>query len=131
MMVLVWILLHHLSSPLVFPFKRKRFLVFPKPAVAYCTQRADQGTAMGHAPAFFDMEKRLCISLDPHLITQSSEQSFKIPPWCHCFEKEWIECTHGIGIIWAQKEYRIVYEDFKECFLWYKNDDMCDKVAAG
>lgn len=55
-------------------------MVFPKPAVTYGTQRVDKGTAMRHALAFFDMEERLCISLDLHLITQSAEWSFKIPP---------------------------------------------------
>lgn len=45
---------------------------------------------------------------------------FQDSPLMPCFEKEWIGCAHGIGIIWAQKECRIVYEDFKEYFLWYK-----------
>lgn len=64
------------------------FMVFPRSAVAHCTQslqphtalRADKDTVMGQALAFFDVEERLCISLGPQLITQSAEQCFKTAP---------------------------------------------------
>ncbi|XP_038177804.1 NADH dehydrogenase [ubiquinone] iron-sulfur protein 5-like [Arvicola amphibius] len=69
---------------------------------------------------FFDVQKKLGISLDRHFVFQSVEQPFKIPARCHAFEKEWIECAHGIGATRAQKECRIEYEDFEECYLRYK-----------
>ncbi|KAM4871641.1 NADH dehydrogenase [ubiquinone] iron-sulfur protein 5 [Thomomys bottae] len=64
---------------------------------------------------FLDVEKRLGINLDRHLTIQSSEQPFKIASRCHAFEKEWIECAHGIGNIRAQKECKIELDDFHEC----------------
>ncbi|XP_038191600.1 NADH dehydrogenase [ubiquinone] iron-sulfur protein 5-like [Arvicola amphibius] len=70
---------------------------------------------------FFDVQKKLGISLDRHFVFQSAEQPFKIPARCHAFEKEWIECAHGIGATWAKKkECRIEYEDFEGCYLRYK-----------
>ncbi|XP_042534705.1 NADH dehydrogenase [ubiquinone] iron-sulfur protein 5 [Dipodomys spectabilis] len=69
---------------------------------------------------FFDLQKRLGISLDRHLTVQSAEQPFKIASRCHAFEKEWIECAHGIGNIRAQKECKIELDDFHECLLRLK-----------
>uniref|UniRef100_A0A8D2BA49 NADH dehydrogenase [ubiquinone] iron-sulfur protein 5 n=1 Tax=Sciurus vulgaris TaxID=55149 RepID=A0A8D2BA49_SCIVU len=69
---------------------------------------------------FFDVQKRLGINLDRHLTIQSAEQPYKIPSRCHAFEKEWIECAHGIGNIRAQKECKIEYDDFVECLLRLK-----------
>lgn len=68
------------------------------------------------AMAFLDIQKRLGISLDKHLTISSAKQPFRIPSRCHAFEKEWIECAHGIGGIRAEKECKLEYEDFKECF---------------
>ncbi|XP_008848455.1 NADH dehydrogenase [ubiquinone] iron-sulfur protein 5 [Nannospalax galili] len=69
---------------------------------------------------FLDVQKRLGISLDQHLTTPSAQQPFRIPSRCHAFEKEWIECAHGIGGTRAQKECKIEYEDFEECVLRHK-----------
>ncbi|XP_059110904.1 NADH dehydrogenase [ubiquinone] iron-sulfur protein 5 isoform X2 [Peromyscus eremicus] len=69
---------------------------------------------------FFDLQKRLGISLDRHFVYQSSEQPYKIPSRCHAFEKEWIECSHGIGATRAKEECKIEYEDYKECYLRFK-----------
>ncbi|XP_008564071.1 PREDICTED: NADH dehydrogenase [ubiquinone] iron-sulfur protein 5-like [Galeopterus variegatus] len=69
---------------------------------------------------FLDVQKRLGINIDQGLTIQSAEQPYKIPARCHAFEKEWIECAHGIGGIRAKKECKIEYEDFKECILRQK-----------
>ncbi|XP_062943968.1 NADH dehydrogenase [ubiquinone] iron-sulfur protein 5-like [Cynocephalus volans] len=69
---------------------------------------------------FLDVQKRLGINIDQGLTIQSAEQSYKIPARCHAFEKEWIECAHGIGGIRAKKECKIEYDDFRECILRQK-----------
>ncbi|XP_004591612.2 NADH dehydrogenase [ubiquinone] iron-sulfur protein 5 [Ochotona princeps] len=69
---------------------------------------------------FFDVQKRFGLNLDRGLTIQSAEQPFKIPSRCHAFEKEWIECAHGIGSIRAQKECKIEYDDLTECMLRQK-----------
>ncbi|XP_048206908.1 NADH dehydrogenase [ubiquinone] iron-sulfur protein 5 [Perognathus longimembris pacificus] len=63
----------------------------------------------------FDLQKKLGISVDRHLSIQSAEQPFKIASRCHAFEKEWIECAHGIGSTRAQKECKIELDDLQEC----------------
>ncbi|XP_008062609.1 NADH dehydrogenase [ubiquinone] iron-sulfur protein 5 [Carlito syrichta] len=69
---------------------------------------------------FFDVQKRLGLNLDRGLTIQSAEQPYKIPARCHAFEKEWIECAHGIGGIRAEKECKIEFDDFIECILRLK-----------
>ncbi|XP_036208530.1 akirin-1 isoform X6 [Myotis myotis] len=69
---------------------------------------------------FFDIQKKLGIDLDRWLSIQSAEQPHRIPSRCHAFEKEWIECSHGIGGIRARKECKIEYEDLLECLLRQK-----------
>ncbi|XP_040830359.1 NADH dehydrogenase [ubiquinone] iron-sulfur protein 5 [Ochotona curzoniae] len=69
---------------------------------------------------FFDVQKRFGLNLDRGLTIQSAEQPFKIPSRCHAFEKEWIECAHGIGSVRAQKECKIEYDDLVECMLRQK-----------
>ncbi|XP_036127613.1 NADH dehydrogenase [ubiquinone] iron-sulfur protein 5-like [Molossus molossus] len=69
---------------------------------------------------FFDIQKRLGIDLDHWMTIQSADQSRKIPSQCHAFEKEWIECSHGIDAIHAEKECKIEYDDFVECLLQQK-----------
>ena len=69
---------------------------------------------------FFDVQKRLGVDLDRWMTIQSAEQPHKIPSRCHAFEKEWIECAHGIGSIRAEKECKIEFEDFRECLLRQK-----------
>ncbi|KAM9110826.1 NADH dehydrogenase [ubiquinone] iron-sulfur protein 5 [Mesoplodon densirostris] len=69
---------------------------------------------------FFDVQKRLGLDLDRWMTIQSAEQPHKIPGRCHAFEKEWIECAHGIGGIRAEKECKIEFDDFVECLLRQK-----------
>ncbi|KAK2092139.1 NADH dehydrogenase [ubiquinone] iron-sulfur protein 5 [Saguinus oedipus] len=66
---------------------------------------------------FLDVQKRFGINLDRWWTIQSAEQPYKFPARCHAFEKEWIECAHGIGTIRAEKECKIEYDDFIECIL--------------
>lgn len=69
---------------------------------------------------FFDIQKRLGVDLDRWMSIQSAEQPHKLSSRCHAFEKEWIECAHGIGSIRAEKECKIEYDDFVECLLRQK-----------
>ncbi|XP_066121158.1 NADH dehydrogenase [ubiquinone] iron-sulfur protein 5 [Saccopteryx bilineata] len=69
---------------------------------------------------FLDIQKRLGIDLDRWMTIQSAEQPHRIPSRCHAFEKEWIECAHGIGGIRAEKECKLEYDDFVECMLRQK-----------
>ncbi|KAB1269111.1 NADH dehydrogenase [ubiquinone] iron-sulfur protein 5 [Camelus dromedarius] len=69
---------------------------------------------------FFDVQKRLGLNLDQWMTIQSAEQPNKIAGRCHAFEKEWIECAHGIGGIRAEKECKIEYDDLVECLLRQK-----------
>ncbi|XP_034842758.1 NADH dehydrogenase [ubiquinone] iron-sulfur protein 5-like [Mirounga angustirostris] len=69
---------------------------------------------------FFDVQERLGLNLDHWMTIQSAEQPHKIPGRCHAFEKEWIECAHGIGGTRAEKECKIEFDDFVECLLQQK-----------
>ncbi|XP_007945792.1 NADH dehydrogenase [ubiquinone] iron-sulfur protein 5 [Orycteropus afer afer] len=69
---------------------------------------------------FFDVQKRLGINIDQWMTIQSAEQPYRLPARCYAFEKEWIECAHGIGGIRAQKECKIELDDFTECLLRQK-----------
>ncbi len=64
---------------------------------------------------FIDLQSMLGINLDKWLLAQSGEQPQKRAARCHAFEKEWIECAHGIGQIRAKKECKLELEDFYEC----------------
>lgn len=64
---------------------------------------------------FVDLQSRLGIHLDRWLLVQSGEQPNKRAARCHAFEKEWIECAHGIGQTRAKKECQVEFEDFYEC----------------
>lgn len=64
---------------------------------------------------FVDLQSRLGISLDQWILAQSGEQPYKRAARCHAFEKEWIECGHGIGQTRAKKECKLEFEDFYEC----------------
>lgn len=79
-------------------------------------------TPQGHCRAmpFLDIQKKLGISLDRHFMFLSAEQPYKNAARCHAFEKEWIECAHGIGGTRAKKECKIEFDDFEECLLRYK-----------
>ncbi|XP_012711111.1 NADH dehydrogenase [ubiquinone] iron-sulfur protein 5 [Fundulus heteroclitus] len=64
---------------------------------------------------FVDVQSRLGINVDRWLLAQSGEQPHKRAARCHAFEKEWIECSHGIGQTRAKKECQVEFEDFYEC----------------
>lgn len=64
---------------------------------------------------FVDLQSKLGINLDQWLLAQSSEQPQKRAARCHAFQKEWIECAHGIGQNRAKKECNLELEDFYEC----------------
>ncbi|XP_003415362.1 NADH dehydrogenase [ubiquinone] iron-sulfur protein 5 [Loxodonta africana] len=69
---------------------------------------------------FLDVQKRLDLNLDRQMTIQSAEQPYKLAPRCYAFEKEWIECAHGIGSTRAEKECKIEFDDFRECLLRQK-----------
>ncbi|XP_034016601.1 NADH dehydrogenase [ubiquinone] iron-sulfur protein 5 isoform X2 [Thalassophryne amazonica] len=62
-----------------------------------------------------DLNKWLGLSLDQWILVQSGKQPYKQAARCHAFEKEWIECGHGIGQVRAKRECQQEYEDFCEC----------------
>ncbi|XP_036371911.1 NADH dehydrogenase [ubiquinone] iron-sulfur protein 5 [Megalops cyprinoides] len=62
-----------------------------------------------------DLHSRLGLNLDRWLLAQSAEQPFRKAARCHEFEKEWIECAHGIGQTRARQECKLEFEDFYEC----------------
>ncbi|KAI3358138.1 hypothetical protein L3Q82_003139 [Scortum barcoo] len=64
---------------------------------------------------FVDVQGRLGINVDRWLLLQSGEQPNKRAARCHAFEKEWVECSHGIGRTRAMKECHLEFEDFYEC----------------
>ncbi|XP_047461170.1 NADH dehydrogenase [ubiquinone] iron-sulfur protein 5 [Mugil cephalus] len=64
---------------------------------------------------FVDLQSRFGISIDNWLLAQSQKQPLNQAARCHVFEKEWIECSHGIGQTRAKKECKLEYEDFYEC----------------
>ncbi|NXM74864.1 NDUS5 protein, partial [Serilophus lunatus] len=40
---------------------------------------------------------------------------YKRAATCHAFEREWVECGHGLGQTRARRECEPEYEDFMEC----------------
>uniref|UniRef100_UPI00398F869F NADH dehydrogenase [ubiquinone] iron-sulfur protein 5 n=1 Tax=Pristiophorus japonicus TaxID=55135 RepID=UPI00398F869F len=62
-----------------------------------------------------DLQAKLGIDIDKWLLIQSGVQPNKRAARCHVFEKEWIECAHGIGKIRAKKECKLEMDDFYEC----------------
>ncbi|XP_077338166.1 NADH dehydrogenase [ubiquinone] iron-sulfur protein 5 [Lithobates pipiens] len=64
---------------------------------------------------FIDLQSKLGIDVDKWLLLQSGKQVHHLAGRCHAFEKEWVECSHGIGKIRAEKECKLEYEDFMEC----------------
>ncbi|XP_039318514.1 NADH dehydrogenase [ubiquinone] iron-sulfur protein 5-like [Saimiri boliviensis] len=77
---------------------------------------------------FLDVQKRFGINLDRWWTVPNAEQPYKFPAQCHAFEKEWIECAHGIGTLRAEKECKIEYDDFIECILWTKTMKRTDTI---
>ncbi|TWW59909.1 NADH dehydrogenase [ubiquinone] iron-sulfur protein 5 isoform X1 [Takifugu rubripes] len=64
---------------------------------------------------FVDLNKRFGFNLDHWILLQSGPQPHQRAARCHAFEKEWIECAHGIGQTRAKKECKLEFEDFYEC----------------
>uniref|UniRef100_A0A805PZU4 NADH dehydrogenase [ubiquinone] iron-sulfur protein 5 n=1 Tax=Macaca fascicularis TaxID=9541 RepID=A0A805PZU4_MACFA len=80
---------------------------------------------------FLDIQKRFGLNIDRWWTIQSAEQPYKLAPRCHAFEKEWIECAHGIGAIRAEKECKIEYDDFIECLLRQKTENCLNLGGGG
>ncbi|KAL4629454.1 NADH dehydrogenase ubiquinone iron-sulfur protein 5 [Arapaima gigas] len=64
---------------------------------------------------FVDLQEKLGVNLDRWLLTQSGPSLIHQAARCYAFEKEWIECSHGIGNTRARKECKLEFEDFYEC----------------
>lgn len=82
---------------------------------------------------FVDLQTRLGINLDRWMLLQSGEQPNKRAARCHAFEKEWIECAHGIGQTRAEKECKLEFEDFYECMHRQKTvrvGDFCVQLSV-
>ncbi len=79
---------------------------------------------------FIDLQSMLGINLDKWLLAQSGEQPQKRAARCHAFEKEWIECAHGIGQIRAKKECKLELEDFYECMHRRKTVSTSENIQA-
>ncbi|KAF0024260.1 hypothetical protein F2P81_023062 [Scophthalmus maximus] len=80
---------------------------------------------------FVDIQSRLGISIDHWLLVQSTKQPYKRASRCHAFEKEWIECSHGIGLTRAKKECQVEFEDFYECMHRHKTGFRCvDQILS-
>ncbi|XP_044027827.1 NADH dehydrogenase [ubiquinone] iron-sulfur protein 5 [Siniperca chuatsi] len=75
-----------------------------------------------------DLQTRLGINLDRWLLLQSGEQPNKRAARCHAFEKEWIECAHGIGQTRAKKECQLEFEDFYECMHRQKTHERLHAI---
>ncbi|XP_039876838.1 NADH dehydrogenase [ubiquinone] iron-sulfur protein 5 [Simochromis diagramma] len=77
---------------------------------------------------FVDLQSRLGINVDRWLLLQSGEQPNKRAARCHAFEKEWIECSHGIGQTRAKKECQLEFEDFYECMHRQKTHERLHAI---
>ncbi|NXH43142.1 NDUS5 protein, partial [Dicaeum eximium] len=64
---------------------------------------------------FWGLQKQLGIDLDSFLVRQSMTQPYGQVGACHAFEREWVECGHGLGQTRARQECQLEYEDFMEC----------------
>ncbi|NXT89881.1 NDUS5 protein, partial [Anhinga rufa] len=63
---------------------------------------------------FWELQKQLGIDMDRWLLRQSMPQPYGKAGACHAFEREWVECGHGLGQTRARRECRPEYEDFME-----------------
>ncbi|XP_044774781.1 NADH dehydrogenase [ubiquinone] iron-sulfur protein 5-like [Neomonachus schauinslandi] len=90
------------------------------PKNIYGTSSKETRRHRSDARPFSDVQKSLGLNLDHRMTIQSAEQPHKIPGRCHAFEKEWIECAHGIGGTQLEKECKIKFDDFVECLLRQK-----------
>lgn len=82
---------------------------------SYFVHRFLQTSFISITMPFVDLNKRLGVNLDHWILTQSGPQPHQRAARCHAFEKEWIECSHGIGQTRAKKECQLEFEDFYEC----------------
>ncbi|NXX33762.1 NDUS5 protein, partial [Nicator chloris] len=64
---------------------------------------------------FWGLQKQLGIDVDNWLVRQSMPQPYSQAAACHAFEREWVECGHGLGQTRARRECQLEYEDFMEC----------------
>lgn len=80
---------------------------------------------------FVDIQSRLGINLDRWILTQSGEQPYKRAARCHAFEKDWIECSNGIGLKRAKEECKVEFEDFYECMHREKTVKMDNDSVLG
>lgn len=64
---------------------------------------------------FWDLQQQLGIDVDRWLLRQSMPQPYGKAGACHAFEREWVECGHGLGQTRARRECQPEYEDFMEC----------------
>ncbi|NXK57002.1 NDUS5 protein, partial [Chauna torquata] len=64
---------------------------------------------------FWDLQRQLGVDLDRWLLRQSMTQPYGKAGACHAFEREWVECGHGLGQTRARRECQPEYEDFMEC----------------
>ncbi|NXH96037.1 NDUS5 protein, partial [Pachycephala philippinensis] len=54
---------------------------------------------------FWGLQKQLGIDVDSWLLRQSMPQPYGQAAACHAFEREWVECGHGLGQTRARREY--------------------------
>lgn len=64
---------------------------------------------------FWGLQKQLGVDVDSFLLRQSMPQPHGQAAACHAFEREWVECGHGLGQTRARRECQLEYEDFMEC----------------
>uniref|UniRef100_A0A8C8BNH8 NADH dehydrogenase [ubiquinone] iron-sulfur protein 5 n=1 Tax=Otus sunia TaxID=257818 RepID=A0A8C8BNH8_9STRI len=67
------------------------------------------------AMPFWDLQRQLGIDVDRFMLRQSMPQPYGKAAACHAFEREWVECGHGLGQTRARRECQPEYEDFMEC----------------
>ncbi|KAM3829308.1 LOW QUALITY PROTEIN: NADH dehydrogenase [ubiquinone] iron-sulfur protein 5 [Vipera latastei] len=79
------------------------------------------------AMPLLDLQNQLGINLDRWMLRLSSKQPFQQPSVCHTFEKEWLECSEGIGMTRAKEECRLEAEDLEECMTKRK---MMKRIRA-
>ncbi|GCB76561.1 hypothetical protein scyTo_0016575 [Scyliorhinus torazame] len=82
--------------------------------VTSCKGTSRAKKRLGAMP-LIDLQEKIGLNIDKWLLVQSGVQPNGRAARCHAFEKEWIECAHGIGKIRAMKECKLEMDDFHEC----------------
>lgn len=80
---------------------------------------------------FWDLQQQLGIDVDRWLLRQSMPQPHGNAGACHAFEREWVECGHGLGQTRARRECQPEYEDFMECMHRTKLVSGAGEAGAG